>query len=138
MIKSINTHRTIPQLWTWATYGSIGTIFISVLFTPSTVSDPAGAAGIGAPLIALCFSSNKLCKSIYGSRKLLDIFGCVCVMAGIYLGIAVGAKINPSNPELLAQTVLFFPLSTLVFFGVLFPMSPFIPQLHELSLSRKP
>ena len=116
--KAIATFlRAISTWWYWTLALIAAVAFATSLFAESTTEDPAGGAGVSAPIVALCVAAIVLSEAMNAGelriRRLPSIFVGVGGLASAYLWVADAAKTHPANPELPLVLVVIFVLAAL-------------------------
>ena len=89
--------------------------FIFALITPSTDQDPAGIAGLCAPIVALCTALMALAQASNSGevpiRPKPGIYIGFGMVISAYLWIADAGDNHPLDPELAIVILVFFALA---------------------------
>ena len=108
---------TILNWWSVVAAGAAVIAFIIPLLNAPTDQDPTGAAGLFAPVVALCVAAMILTEAIKAGglqvRRIPSIFIGLGGMGSAYLWMAEASDAHPRDLELPLTLVILFVIAAL-------------------------
>ena len=100
----------------WVMLAMAGIAIFTAVFTPATEEDPAGFAGISAPIVALCTATIALTHAVNGGVRIGRTKGILIALGSVisaYLWMADAADAHLLSLDVPIILLIIFALATL-------------------------